>query len=236
MTYSNVNFGDSPGQVGQIKIRYSRNNSQGARLEVRLGDQNNQVILGNFLPSFTNSYSNFEEAYFPITDSIQGVQTITFIAYSHAPDTAVMDIEWWQLAPPHEFPSKLPLLCKEGGDFSTSSGNLATWAGAGNTVGGIDNNEWMTYSNINFGDSPQFSQIMIRYSKDGGTPSGKLEVKLGNGTIVGNFVNPSITGTWDTYVEAYFPITDSIQGIHDVTFTALDTVIGFMNIEWWALV
>lgn len=77
---------------------------------------------------------------------------------------------------------------------------------------------------------------MIRYSKNGGTPSGKLEVKLGNGTVIGNFVNPSITGNWDTYVEAYFSITDSIQGIHDVTFTALDTGAGFMNIEWWALV
>ena len=174
------------------------------------------------------------EAYFPITDSIQGVQTITFTALDTS--IGVINIEWWQLAPPHEFPSRLPLLCKEGGDFSSSSGNLVIYAAAGNTVGNIDNNEWMTYSNIDFGDSPQYSQIMIRYSKDGGTPSGKLEVKLGNGTVIGNFVNPSITGSWDTYVEAYISITDSIQGIHDVTFTALDTVQGFMNIDSWALV
>ena len=139
---------------------------------------------------------------------------------------------------PMRFPGQPAPLCKEGGDFSSSSGNLVTWEGAtSNTVvGNIDNNEWMTYSNIDFGDSPQYSQIMIRYSKDGGTPSGKLEVKLGNGTVIGNFVNPSITGSWDTYVEAYISITDSIQGIHDVTFTALDTVQGFMNIDSWALV
>ena len=190
MTYTNIDFGDSPGQVGQIKIRYSRNHNQGGRLEIRLGNQNGQVI-GNFLPAYTASYSKFKEVYFPITDSIQGVQTITLKAYSHAPDYALLDIEWWQLAPPHEFPSKPPLLCKEGGDFSSSSGNLVTWAGAGNTVGGFDNNEWMKYSNIDFGDSPQYSQIMIRYSKAGGTPSGKLEVKLEPSlTIIGNFVNP----------------------------------------------
>ena len=40
-------------------------------------------------------------------------------------------------------------------------------------------------------------------------------------------------------MEAYFPITDSIQGIQDVSFKAVDVSgagSGFMNIEWWALV
>ena len=234
MQYTNVDFGDSPGQVGQIKIRYSRNYNHGGRLEVRRGGPTGQVI-GNFLPTYTGSHSNFEEVYFPITDSIQGVQSITFKAYSHAPDYALLDIEWWQLAPPHEFPSKPPLLCKEGGDFASSSGNLVTWEGAGTTVGNIDNNEWMKYSNIDFGEAGTFSQILIRFSKDGGTPNGKLQVTV-DGTIIGNYVNPPITGSWDTYVEIPFPITGSFSGIKDVYFTALDTNFGFMNIEWWALI
>ena len=43
---------------------------------------------------------------------------------------------------PMRFPGQPSPLCKEGGDFSSSSGNLVTFAGADNTVGvgGIDNN------------------------------------------------------------------------------------------------
>ena len=107
MTYGNVNFGSEKYQTGQIKIRYSNGGTASGRIEIRLGDQTGQVI-GNFYPQSTNSYLSFVDAYVPISDSIQGIQTVTFKVISAG--AGLCNIEWWQLAPAHQFPSEPPQL------------------------------------------------------------------------------------------------------------------------------
>ena len=105
-TYSNVNFGN--GEAGQIKLRYAKPSGAG-RLEIRLGNQDGTVI-GNFLPSPTgglNTYLDYSEAYFPITGGIQGIHQVTFRAYDQ---TGMMNMQYWELAPPHVFPAEQPLM------------------------------------------------------------------------------------------------------------------------------
>jgi len=46
-----VYFGDSPGTVGRMKIRFSKGNTFG-RIEIRLGNQHGPVI-GNIYPFYT---------------------------------------------------------------------------------------------------------------------------------------------------------------------------------------
>ena len=81
-------------------------------------------------------------------------------------------------------------------------------------VGDIEDDDWLRYSNINFGDG--FTGIKFKYAK-GDQTSASVEMRKGsvNGELVGAFTLQN-TGNWNNFTESSSKILSSPTGIHDI--------------------
>ena len=101
----------------------------------------------------------------------------------------------------------------------------------GETIGGFENGDHMTYESLNFGPLGTTKSIRVSYAK--GNTGGRMEIRLGGpeGTLIGELY-PKHTGGWGVYQDAYVNIK-RVEGVHDVTFVGRDHngVLIFENFE-----
>ena len=81
---------------------------------------------------------------------------------------------------------------------------------SGTIVTHLDNNDYMTYSSMNFGGAGTTHSIRLKYAK--GNHAGKLQLKSGNSTgpIIAEFY-PLHTGRWQNYATTYIGINQVIH-------------------------
>jgi hypothetical protein len=111
-------------------------------------------------------------------------------------------------------------------DFKDQKGTYVT---AENQINGLDNGDYVTYGDLDFGPIGTTQIIRIRYAK--GCCSGKIELRRGDssGLVIGEYVPPS-TGGWVAYKNVEILI-DDVEGVNDLTIVAKDSN-GVMNLEW----
>jgi hypothetical protein len=99
-------------------------------------------------------------------------------------------------------------------------------------IGSFDNNDYLTYAAVDFGDLGEGNTMRISYAKDNN--HGKMEARLGGpqGTKIGEFF-PWRTGSWENFIETYLEISE-VEGVHDLTFVAKDQW-GVLNLKWFEL-
>ena len=117
-----------------------------------------------------------------------------------------------------------------GTDYAEQYGTQSS----GTTITHMDNNDYLSYASVNFGDTGATKGILVNYSK--GNDNGRIEVRLGDttGTLIANF-SPARTGGWDVFQTAYVDLrVDDIEGVEDVTIVCKD-VGGCMNLAWFEL-
>jgi len=101
-------------------------------------------------------------------------------------------------------------------------------------IGDFDSNDWVTYSNVWFGNRGESARMRINFGK-GNWDDSKMEVRLGdqNGRVIGTFY-PWNTGSYDTLAEATFAIDDTVEGLQRVTLVGKDSS-GVLNLHWFEL-
>jgi hypothetical protein len=220
LTYTHVNFGPA-GTTNGIHIRYAKANN-GGNVEVRLGGPTG-TLVGVFNPAYTGGWDKWVDAYVGLDDTVSGIHDLCFVAKD---SSGVMNMAWFELADRSELFPHIPSTA-----FSKQNGVRVSDS---QVIGYFDNNDYITYSNINFGPSTTTKSMRLSYSK-GNTRGGKVEIRLGGseGTLIA-IHSPQYTGGWDDFVVVDIPFEKVVDGIHDVTFVGKDAN-GVMNLEWFKL-
>merc|ERR1740124_1380649 len=136
-----------------------------------------------------------------------------------------MNLEWFELTDDRKdiYPHVL----------GTEYGDQRGIRSVDTTIGHFDEDDYMTYSSLNFGPPGTTRAIRIRFAKN--NDGGVVEIRLDdcNGKVIAEF-NPGHTGGWGKFTNAYVGI-DDVDGIHDLTFVGKDIRRGVMNLEWFEL-
>jgi len=218
VTYPSVNFGE-PGTTKGILLEYAKGNDNG-RLEIRTGGPAGDIIA-EFSPAKTGGWSNYMTAYIGI-DDVDGLHDVTFVAK----DTwGVLNLAWFELS---DFSDRAKEYSRiSASQYSTQKG---VRFGTSQNMGYFDNNDYVTYSQVNFGSPGSTDGIRLSYAK--ANDGGRVEVRLGGptGTLLTEF-QPVKTDGWGKYMEAYLGI-EGVSGVHDITFVGKD-VWGVMNLAWF---
>ena len=224
-TYSSVNFGTS-GTTKGILMNYSKSTNGGASaIEVRLGRSGDETgpVIAEFNPASTRSWSDYQTAYIGIKD-VTGVHDVTFVAKD---GVGVFNLAWIELS---DFPERSKVHAHVAASaYSNQKGIMFS----GGKVGWFDNNDYITYSSLNFGELGTTYSMKINYAKSG--TGGKVEIRLDgpDGKIIGEY-KPANTGSWGNYVDVNVAI-DGVEGIHDITFVGRDRKSGIWNMGWFEL-
>ena len=218
LTYSNINFG-TDGTTTGIRIRYAKNNI-GGQVEIRLGGPDG-ALLATFKPSYTGGWLMFMDGYVGI-DGVSGVHDLTFVGKDAS---GVMNMLWFELSDDrNELFAKVPAT-----EFATHQGVRSNTQ----AITHFSSDDYLTYSNINFGSSGTTKSIRLSYSK--GNDGGELEMRLGGpeGNLIGTYT-PENTGGWDDFIDTYYVPIDLVDGVHDLTFVAKNSG-GLFDLEWFEL-
>jgi len=221
-----VYFGESPGQVGRIRLRFSKGNLPGY-VQIRLGNENGQV-LGIFRPFYTGSWGTYMEATFAINaESIEGYHQVTFRGWD---TSGVLGLDWWELAPPVN-PSDYALYERQEAEAAVSVYGVSVYS---TVLGNFGRGDWSVYENIWFGEVGDVSKIKVRFAK--GNNGGRIEVRCDGryGPVLGSFY-PWNTGGWGNYVEHTFGIDDTVSGLHYLYFIGYDVRGGIWNFDYFEL-
>ena len=224
MVYSSVDFGPS-GTTKGILVNYNKG-YQGGKLEIRLGSSTDGELIAEMEPArvYGGQGADPNTAYVGLLKDVEGVHDITFVGKD---SYGVMNLFSFQLS---DFCNRHTILTRiKANEYSTQSG---TTVGPGGWIGWFDNNNFLTYSNINFGSDGTTTGIRIRYAKK--TGGSKVEIRVGGptGILLATFA-PSYTGGWHKFVDGYVGI-NSISGVHDLTFVGKGGY-GIMNMAWFEL-
>jgi hypothetical protein len=103
-----------------------------------------------------------------------------------------------------------------GGNLTVEAESYSDTSGIsnyGSTIGGIEANDWVKFSNVNLGSG--YTTLRIRYA-NGESTTKTAEVRLDSliGTQIGTFSTPT-TGGWSSWTETTTALTGA-SGTHDV--------------------
>lgn len=204
VTYTNIDFG-STGETDGIRFNYAKSNDGGS-MEVRLGGRTGS-LLATFSPVRTGGWDMWQDAYIGI-DDLSGVYDVTFVAKGQS---GVLNIKYFQ---PSERKQLFPQIL--GTAFSNQSGVKSD----NRAITHFDIDDYITYSNLNFGSSGTTKTIKLSYAKGNNSNNSLVELRLGgiDGTLISSF-NPKNTGGWNKYVTIEESL-ELVEGIHDLTFVA----------------
>ncbi len=222
MVYSSVNFGSS-GSIKGFLINYAKGND-GGEMEIRKGAGVSGEVIAKISPANTFGWGNYITAHVELLSDVTGTQEITFVAKQTG---GVLNLAWFELSDFSERSdaTHARILATE---YSNQSGTKVEFQ-HGN-IGYFDNNDYVTYANVNFGQAGTTDGIRFRYAK--ANENGKMEVRSGGptGTLLATF-RPTSTGNWQMYRDAYIGLSN-MSGIHDITFVGKDAG-GVLNILWF---
>ena len=224
MVYTSANFGP-PGTTKGILVNYNKGN-EGGKLEIRLGAATDGELIAEMKPArvYGGWGADPDTAYVGLLKDVDGVHDITLVGKD---SSGVMNLFSFELS---EFSDRDATLKRiDAREYSTQSG---TTVGSDFGVGWYDNNDFLTYSNINFGSAGTTTGIRLRYAKNNN--GGKVEIRLDGpeGPLLATFT-PSRTGGWYTFVEGYVSI-NGVSGVHDLSFVGKDAG-GVLNLLWFEL-
>mmetsp|Transcript_614 Transcript_614/g.699 ORF Transcript_614/g.699 Transcript_614/m.699 type:complete len:819 (-) Transcript_614:14-2470(-) len=227
LTYASANFGPS-GTTKGLLFNYAKGNG-GGRVEIRLGAGTSGRLIAELHPAQTAGWSSYITAYVDIEDDVEGLQDITIVAKDQG---GVLNLAWFELS---DFSDRdelhLRVLATEYSD--QSGGRFETVHSSLGNLGYFDNNDYVTYTHLNFGPAGTTDGIRISYAKASGD-AGNIEIRDGgiDGTLIAEF-KPINTGGWANRIEAYVGL-DGLSGVHDLTFVAKDQN-GVFNMESFQL-
>lgn len=221
MVYSSVNFGSS-GSIKGFLINYAKSTDNGS-LEIREGSGVNGQLIAKISPASTSSWHTYRTAYVGLLTEISGVHNITFVGKDVS---GLMNLAWFELS---DFTDRIDVEHARipATEYSDQSG---TRIGSSGNVGYFDNNDFVTYAQVNFGEVGTSDGIRFHYSKN--NLGGRMEIRKGGptGTLLATFP-PTSTNDWQMYRDTYIGL-DDISGVHDITFVAKDSS-GVLNFMWF---
>ena len=221
LIYPSLNFGSSGTSKGFL-LNYSKGNDNG-KLEIRKGGINGQLIA-ELNPAMSGNWNTFITAHVELLTDVSGIHDVTLVAKNSG---GVMNVGWFELTDFSERSraTNARILATE---YSAQSGCRFETHG---NLGYFDNNDYVTYTNVNFGSAGTTNNIKLRYAKSNN--GGMMEIRSGGptGTLLATF-NPTNTRGWQIYVTADIPI--SANGIRDITFVGKN-VVGVLNFKWFEL-
>merc|ERR1712157_15274 len=173
-------------------------------------------------------------------DDVTGINDLTFVGKG---GSGILNIAYFQLSAinesslaPTSTPTLAPVLLPlfplvKAIDYDSQMGTRPV----DRSIGHFDNNDYVTYNSLNFGDTGITKSILLRYSK--GNPDNKgqtIELRIGgpDGEVIGEF-SPSNSGSWTLYTTAIIEI-DDVTGINDLTFVGKGGS-GILNIAYFQL-
>ena len=207
-SYASVDFGIT---TKGIKVNYAKV-YYGGEMEIRLGGPTGPIIA-EFTTAHTGSPNRYITAYIGLLDgvSVTGVHPLTFVCKE---SLWSFSLAYFELSDFADRTAVQTLI--KGSEISSNFGVQITLE---LTVGWFENDDFVTYSQVNFGAPGATKGILLRYSKDG-YEGNSIEVRLGGptGQLLGEFV-PIDTSSWSNYVDAYVELNaEGVDGIHDLTF------------------
>ncbi len=222
-TYPSVNFGDL-GTTKAILVHYARDN-MGGKVEIRLGGPSGNIIA-EFSPAKTMGWTSYITATIGISE-VEGIHDLTFVGRGKS---GLMNLAWIELSDLAERAGELARI----EPYKYSDQKNVQFGSTGN-LGWFDDGDYVTYSQINFGEAGTTKGILMNYAK--GNEGGRVEMRLGGSTgpIIAEF-RPARTGqNWSstTNITAYVGI-DEVEGVHDLTFVGKSNY-GIMSLKWFEL-
>ncbi|GKX28009.1 hypothetical protein SH1V18_04890 [Vallitalea longa] len=114
----------------------------------------------------------------------------------------------------------------EAEDYTNMSGII----NGGNKIGGCDNGDWVSYSNIDLGTG--YSTMTARVGVPDSYAGSRAEVRLDSttGTLVGTFTIEA-TGAFDSFQEQSINLSDA-NGIHDI-YIVFNDHYGVGDFDWF---
>ncbi len=203
----------------------------GGEIEVRDGSPSGPLITTCIVPNgmgwgdwqvvsanITNPYSTNNDIYLVFKDT-------------NPSDPWVCNIDWFEF-------TSAPVsgdFYIEAEDYTSSNGvqnnqNTSDPLGGGKQVSHTNNNNWTSYSGINFSNQNYFKARLSSPRSDS-----TIEVRLGSrrGTLVGTFNIPD-TGDWHDWQDVEGPLSQSINGKHDLFLVYKNGNTGnyLLNLNW----
>lgn len=227
-TFSHLNFGPS-GTITGIRFLYSQGqNNQNLQLHLKL-DGPSGPIIRRWNPPNTGGWSNYQEVEISIDiDEFDGIHDLTFYGTN---GSGVMNLIWFELVGSLKSTITLPKMITHipATQYTQKVGTKTK----DSVIVSLDNNDRLTYSYINFGQSGTVKSVWIRYAK--GNIGGVLEFRVDgpSGTIIGQFA-PASTGGWNEFRDIMIPFSADVFGLHDLILIGKNTN-SILRLEWLVL-
>ena len=161
-----------------------------------------------------------------------GVHTLTFICKeSVSGDSLSFSLAYFELSDFADRTAAQTLI--NATEFSNSSG-VQLIGTPYSYVGWFSNDNYVTYSQVNYLAQGASKGILLRYAKNN-IAGGTVEVRLGGptGQKLGE-LEPINLGSWSNFVDAWVELdAEEVDGIHDLTFIFKGT--GSWNLESFSI-
>jgi|GEM_PF-195267 len=160
-------------------------------------------------------------------ESVPGTYTLTYTATDTAGNSAQAERTVTVLEPQPPEPAQ-PIII-EAEDFSSQSGTQIEGPG----IGYFDNNDWLKYEAVDFGDGGHNS-ITFNLAVDNAYAGGKIIVRLGSlsGTVIAEHTVEA-TGGWTNYASQSTTINESLTGTNDIYLQGSKSSGGIANIDYF---
>ncbi len=225
LIYTSINFG-SAGSTKGFLLNYSKGND-GGELEIRLGAGVSGQLISKIGPASTGGWDKFMTAYVGLLSDVSGIHDITLVAKK---TNGVLNVGSLKLS---DFSERISAVHARIPAVEYSSQSGVRFESPGN-VGYFDNNDFVSYSNVNFGSAGTTKGILLNYAK--ANDGGEVEVRKGgaDGQLIAK-LSPASTSHWhNNYITAYLELLTDVTGIQEVTFVGKGTS-GVLNLMWFEL-
>ncbi|PQV48997.1 putative secreted protein (Por secretion system target) [Jejuia pallidilutea] len=187
-------------------------------LEVRTGSHTGTLIATIPITS-TGNYATYQEFSANLNQMVNGLTDIYFVANSDTEAGWLFNIDKLNfIANPCSVATFNPFLPISAEDFCDSAGvSIESLSIFNDVVGNIENDDYIKFSNVDFGYNEIYNSIDILASS---TTSGSfIEVRSGaiDGALLAT-VNITNTGNWGNYQVFSNYTTTNIEGVHDLYF------------------
>ncbi|MDW5290305.1 carbohydrate-binding protein [Formosa sp. PL04] len=208
--FSNIDFG-SDYNFNAVKVSASSQNT-GGTIEFRLGGLDGELLSTVNIDGTEdwNTYQLFEGY---LSKEVNGVQDLYLVFSGIEGDLLNLESFYFYIdeCASASYNAEDVIIAS----YYCEASEVQREGDAPQTVGFINNEDYLRFSNFDFGDSNDFGAIKI--SASSGTSGGIIEVRLGgvDGELLTS-VTIEKTGNWNKFTsfDAYF--TEPVTGIHDL--------------------
>ena len=198
------------GAASDLTVRASSAGT-GGTLEVRAGSATGTVLGSATIPK-TGDWNTFTDVRVPVVAGPAGTTTLYLVFRGTTGQGYLFDIDSFT------FGTQLADVTLEAESYSSGSGVervAKAEASGGNTIGFLDNNDWVGYASV---DTAGATSLTARVSSAGA--GGVLEVRAGSstGTLLGSVQVP-VTGSWTSFRDVSATLTGTGGGPLFLRFT-----------------